>query len=273
MQKNKKGMAMKKAKKLGAGIGIIIIVIALYGVYRFLSGWTIRYRSELDDFFGEGNWEVISEETKKDRKDYVRRENIFGETSGQKKKVGFYREWDIQFENKDGEDEIWKLSTHTYVYNHERYSFFNPKRYSGKNALTLELMEISFAVVEEEVHNNIVKQGLTDEEAQCIYVDMSYRDGNPPPSFYDDLADEDWFNIEGVTAGNYLATDLYDFYLHIGVHEYRIEQLSEEEQDNVKDSLDDIAKRLLEAYGNNASFEINYDGYKVEYDDGEKVDS
>lgn len=266
----KKGMTMKKAKKLGVGIGVVLVVIILGGVYWFLGGWTIRYNSELDDFFGEGNWEVISEEIKKDRKDFTMRENLFGDTTGAKKEVGFYRDWYIQFENKDGEEEIWKISNHTYVHNHKKYGFFNSKRYSGKNALTLELMEISFAVVEDEVYEDIIKQGLTDEEAQCIYVNMSYQGGNPSPSFYDDLIEEDWFNIEDISAKNYLATDLYDFYLHIGVHDYKMEQLSEEEQDNVKDSLDNIAERLLEAYGDNASFEIRYDGYEVEYVDGQE---
>ena len=125
-------------------------------------------------------------------------------------------------------------------------------------------------VVEEEVHREIVREALTDEEANCIYVDMSYNDGNPPRTFYDKLAKESWFTIEGVTAENYLATDLYDFYLSIRIHDYRLEQLTKEEQENVVNSLENIEKRLLEKYGNNASFEISYGEYDVEYVDGVK---
>ena len=99
---------------------------------------------------------------------------------------------------------------------------------------------------------------------------MSYHNGNPPRSFYDDLAEQEWFNVEGVTAENYLATDLYDFYLYIGVHEYKMENLSEEERENVEDSLDDIEERLLDEFGDNASFEIHYNDFDVEYVDGEK---
>ena len=113
----------------------------------------------------------------------------------------------------------------------------------------MELMEISFSVVEEEVHKEIIKEGLTDAEAHCIYVTLSYNDGNPPRTFYDQLARESWFTIEGVTAENYLASDLYDFYLSIRIHDYRLEQLTKEEQENVVNSLDNIEKRLLEKYG------------------------
>ena len=148
---------------------------------------------------------------------------------------------------------------------------YSSKRFKARQALTQELMEISFAVVEEEVHNEIVKEGLTEAEAHCIYVNMSYHDGNPQRKFYDKLAKESWFNVGGVTAGNYLSSDLYDFYLIIRIHDYRLQQLSEEEQQNVINSLANIEKRLLETYGENASFEILHAEYTVKYADGVKL--
>ena len=119
-----------------------------------------------------------------------------------------------------------------------------------------------------EGEKEIVREGLTDEEANCIYVEMSYHDGNPPRSFYDKLAKEEWFTMEGVTAENYLATDLYDFYLIIRIHDYRLEQLSDKEQENVVNSLENIEKRLLEKYGEDASFQILYGEYNVKYEAG-----
>lgn len=261
---------MKNAKKIGITIAVIAALIGLFCLYWFLTGWPVLYRSRLNNFFGEGNWKVISEEAKKDRKDYTMHYNIFGEESGSKKEVGIYREWYILYENEAGEEEIWKLSTHAYEYNHKKYGIFNSSRYKRRQAFTLELMEISFNIIEEDVHKDIVSKGLSKEEADCIYVDMFYRGGNPPADFYDELAEQEWFNVDGITAENYLATDLYDFYLHIGVHEYKMDKLSEEEQENVEDSLEDIEERLLEEFGDNASFEIYYNGFDVEYVDGEK---
>ena len=60
--------------------------------------------------------------------------------------------------------------------------------------------------------------------------------------------------------------------MSIRIHDYRLEQLTKEEQENVVNSLDNIEKRLLEKYGNNASFEISYGEYDVEYVNGVKME-
>lgn len=261
---------MKKAKKIGITAAVIIGLIGLGVLYWFLSGWPICYRSRLNDFFGKGNWTVVSE-VNKSKREYMSRSRFSDGSFGAKIRMGiFYREWYILYENEDGEEVVWQISNQAYQYNHAQYGIFNSRRYRGRQALTLELMEISFAVIEEDIHNDIVKRYLSDEEAENVYVLMTYEGGNPPKSFYDDLADEPWFNIEGVTAENYLATDLYDFYLRIGVYDYDAENLSEEEKDNIMDGLEEIEERLLEEYGGDASFEIYFDGYKVEYVDGER---
>ena len=260
---------MKKAKQIGFGIFIIILTIGIFGVYWLLSDWTIRYRSELDDFFGKGNWEVVSEEVANSRV-YAVRNNSSWNTYGDGRPRMWYRNWNLLCNNGNGQGEVWKISNQTYRMNHDRYRMLSSKRYTAHQALVLELMEISFAVVEEEVHKEIVSEGLTDEEANCIYVDMSYHDGNPPRSFYDKLATESWFTIDGVAAENYLATDLYDFYLLIRIHDYRLEQLTKPEQEKVLNSLEKIEKRLLEKYGKNASFQILYKEFNVKYADGMK---
>lgn len=261
---------MKRAKQIGVSLIVIIFIAGIFVVYWLLGNWTIRYRSELNRFFGKGSWKVISEDVKRSRM-YTVRDNSSWKSYGQsERKAGFYREWNILCTNENGEEEVWKVSNHTYKINNDRYRIFSPKRYKAKQALTLELMEISFAVIEEEVHNEIVKEELTEEEAHCIYVNMSYHGGNPQRSFYDKLAKESWFTIDGATAENYLASELYDFYLLVRIHDYRLEQLSEQKQENVINSLENIEKRLLEKYGNHASFEILHDEYKVEYVDGVK---
>ena len=259
---------MKNVKLIGLGI---IAVIGILGVCWLFGDWTIRYRTRLDSFFGKGNWEVVSEDAEMERwKIYAIRSNSSWEGYGQNQHRRMYRSWNVLCENKDGEKEIWEMSNHAYKINQGRYKIYSPKRYRASQALTLELMEISFNVVEEEVHEEIIREGLTDAEANCIYVEMSYHDGNPPRSFYDKLAKEDWFTIEGIAAENYLATDLYDFYLIIRIHDYRLKQLSEKEQENVVNSLENIEKRLLEKYGENASFQILYGEYNVKYEDGVK---
>ena len=111
----------------------------------------------------------------------------------------------------------------------------------------------------------------TDDGADYIAAIEELKRNSVSREEYDKLAKESWFNVGGVTAGNYLSSDLYDFYLIIRIHDYRLQQLSEEEQQNVINSLANIEKRLLETYGENASFEILHAEYTVKYADGVKL--
>ena len=260
---------MKKLKKIGVGIGFLVF-IAILGCMNWLwNDWSIRYKSQLDRFFGKGNWEVVSDDLKY-TKVHITRQSLIGDYDGERERIGYYRVWNILCENGNGDEEIWEVSNGVYVANHKRYGFGNSKRYTGKQALTLELMDISFAVIEEEIYDEMMKAGLSEEEVECFNARISYHGGNPKPSFYSKLAKESWFTIEGVSAENYLASDLYDFYLDIKVFDYKFESLSEEEQENVKDCLEKIEERLLDKYGDDASFELYCGDYDVEYVDGEK---
>ena len=261
---------MKKLK----GILSICLIAALaagiiFAVHKF-NDWTFRYRAELDAFFCEGNWECISEETKESLlySEYISvRSNpaMSGEVPGK------FTNWDIKFTNRKGKEEIWTITDHALKINHDKYSWLSEKRYSNKQALTLELMDISFGLVGDEVFEEIILSELTEEEASCIEVIMTYEGGNPMPAFYDALAKEAWFSVNEVTAGDYLKSDLHDFYLYIRAHDYRLEKLSEKEQQNVLDSMEAIAEKLCDRYGEDASFEIYLDdAHKAEYQNGIK---
>lgn len=260
---------MNKIKTFGLIIAAVAVIAIFIAIDWLWGNWTIRYKTQLDQFFGEGNWEVVSDDSKQSRVYKVRVSSGY-DYDGTKSIPGTYREWDILCKNKQGQEEIWTISNHVYNINKQKHSIFSSKRYKERQVLILELMDISHIVVEEEVHKDIVEEILTPEEAHCIYVTLSYHGGNPKGSFYDKLAREPWFSVDKVTAENYLATDLHEFYLIFRIHDYRFRQLSEEEQENVLESLTEIEKRMLEQYGDNASFEIRYDDLDVEYVDGVK---
>lgn len=66
---------------------------------------------------------------------------------------------------------------------------------------------------------------------------------------------------------------MYDFYLYIRIFDYRLETLTEEEQQNLLATREKLEQRLLEEYGDNASFEMYFaDGNKSEYEYGKKVE-
>lgn len=245
---------MRKAKKIGILIAVIFIIAAVLGGTYYMQSWPLRFRGEFDQFFGKGNWELISSEAEISRMYKVYYHASDPLYSSERK--GTYHNWNIGFTNRDGEKEAWTITDHTLKINHDRRDWFDPMRYSTRQALTLELMDISFSVAAAEVSGDVLEAVLPLAEAECLEVDISYHDGNPPPEFYDQLAREPWFTANEVSVQDYLDTDLYDFYIKIHAHDYRVEKLTPQEQQHLMDSLKTIEQSLKDTYGDDVAYEI-----------------
>lgn len=260
---------MSKRKKI-AIIAILIIIIGLIiAIVIYMNNWLLRFSKELDKFFGEGNWEYTSNETKESRMfDERRRNSATGSTTYV---PGHYKNWEIEV-NRNNKKEYWVISNHAYKINHDKNWFLSPKLYSAKEALVLELMNISEEIVAEKVQEEIINDLYSEKEADCFDVALMYHGGNPEPNFYNELYKQDWFTASKVTAKDFLETDLHDFYLYIRIFDYRLEKLAEEEQQKLLATRENLERRLIEEYGDNASFEIYFaDGNKSEYKDGKLV--
>lgn len=258
---------MKKVKGFLAAVVLLVIIAGCVAGLLWFQNWPMRFKAEMDNFFGKGNWEYLSSEIKQSiiyEKYHRVRSNPLQSGNG----PGWYKNWYIAFENRYGEEEVWYITNHAYKINHDRYryEFFTGKRFSARQALGLELMEISFDMVGEEVMNEIILDVLTEEEASCMEISMSYEGGNPKPKVYSALLKEPWFKANEITAADYLATDIYDFHLYIRVHDYRLEKLTEEQQQNVLDSFEVIQDKLKETYGEDTAYEMFWgDGCTAEY--------
>ena len=112
------------------------------------------------------------------------------------------------------------------------------------------------ALAGEEVGQKVLGQVLPEEELSCLEVDISYHGGNPPPDFYDDLAEEEWFTAQKVSAACYLESDLYDFYISVRAHDYRVEKLEEGQRQHLLSSLEELCRALEKEYGDNAKYDI-----------------
>ena len=187
--------------------------------------------------------------------------SLSGETAGK------FHEWDIAFTNRDGEQELWTISDHTLKINNDEHWFpLDPERYTARQALGQELMEISFAVAGEQIHKDILQELLPEAEAGCITVDISFRGGWPEGKLYGQLLEEPWFNIQEVDAEQYLRSDLYDFFIDILAYNYRVDDLSEAEQQHLFSSLGDIEQALRDAYGEYVDYKIYLgEGFLAEY--------
>lgn len=262
---------MQKLKKIG-GIAIVLLIVAGgFMIYHYFQTWPLRFRSDLNAFFGSGNWEQVSSETKESMIYTVYHSSSDGLRSGER--AGKFHEWNLVFRNRYGEEELWTISDHTMKINHSDHMFLSSERYSAREALTLELMDLSLYAVGDQVKRELLAEILTEQELECLNVYISYRDGNPPPKFYSRLRQEDWFTVNQLSAADYLETDLYDFYLEIQAYDYKVEKLSAEEQSHLMGSLGRIEGILRNAYGEYADYEIYLgEGYRAEFS-GNRADA
>lgn len=259
---------MRKIKKNGIMAAVIVAVIAAIAVISILAyriwqnrqTWPDRFCEELNDFFGEGNWEWVSEETLKSSMFKERDIHIYYENSPQTDRMpGTYHVWNIAFTNRNGEKEIWALSDHAMLINHARNKSWSAGRFSPRQAFTQQLMGISMEVAQEEIKKEILYQLLPQQEADCLDVNISYHNGNPPPKMYDELIKQPWFKANQVMPSDYLNSSLYDFYIRILAHEYKVDKLTESERQHLMDSLGELEKMLKDTYGADIEYEIYLD--------------
>lgn len=259
---------MKNTKTYGIIFLVLIIIIFSFIMYYRNTDWPVKFKSELDHFFGEGNWKILSEKENNSILYNTYNYNILSNTYT-KNEPGKYKNWYIQFKSKNGETNIGKITNHTLKINNDKYWIFDSKRYSVKQAFILELMDISFNIVGKDVFDEFISSQLSENEADCIDVTISYYGGNPSPKFYDELFEQPWFTINNINAENFLSSDLYDFHISIKAHDYKVKKLSEEEQQHLFNNFETIQKNLVQKYNNNASFEIYFDKeHSVKYING-----
>ena len=256
---------MGRLKKIGTALKFILIAAGIGLIYYYFQTWPLRFHSELDAFFGKGNWEQVSSETKESMM-YTTYVSSRGTPHLSGEQPGKFHEWEIAFTNRDGETEVWMISDHTMRINQDKHWFLNPERYSAKQALTLELMDVSTSAVGEQLRREVLQKILPEQEAMCLDVYISYRDGNPPPRMYDQLRKEPWFTANSMTAADYLETDLYDFFIGILADDYRVKKLTVQEQQHLVNSLGEIERALREEYGEYADYDIYLgEGYAAEF--------
>ena len=260
---------MKEKKHSGWKLPLVILVLILAGFaagWYYMRTWPLRFHGELDQFFDAGNWKTVSEQTKESMmySDYI---IVRSAPSLSGERAGRFHEWDIAFTNQDGEQELWIVSDHTLKINNDEHWFpLDPERYTARQALGQELMELAFDMAGEQAQEDILGDILTDGERACLDVEISFRGGWPNGDLYTELLNEPWFNIQELDAEKFLQSDLYDFYVDVFAYDYRVDDLSEMEQEHLYRSLGDIEQALRAAFGDYVDYDIYLgEGYSAEY--------
>ena len=258
---------MSEQKNCGWIVPLVILVLIIAGLvagWFILRTWPLRFHRELDQFFGAGNWESVSEQAKHSMMYdlyIIRGTGLSGSTDGS------FHEWDIAFTNREGEPEIWTISDHTLkINNHDHWFPLDPGRYTAKQALGQELMELAFDMAGEEVLDETLSDILTESERASLEVEISFHGGRPDRKLYTQLLAEPWFNIQELDAEKFLQSDLCDFYVDVFAYDYRVDDLSEIEQEHLYRFLGDIEQALRDVFGDYADYEIYLgEGYSAEY--------
>ena len=259
---------MSEQKKHGWIIPVVILALIVAGFvagWFVLRAWPLRFHRELDQFFGAGNWESVSEETKRSM---MFDEYLAVRSTGYSDSVdGRFHEWNIAFTNREGETELWTISDHTLkINNHDHWFPLDPERYTARQALGQELMELAFDMAGEQAQEDILGDILTDGERACLDVEISFRGGWPNGDLYTELLNEPWFNIQELDAEKFLQSNLYDFYVDVFAYDYRVDDLGEMEQEHLYRSLGDIEQALRAAFGDYVDYDIYLgEGYSAEY--------
>lgn len=239
---------------------VILVAVFVFVGWYCLRSWPIRFHGTLDDFFGNGNWQTVSEETKGSI--IFKRWNALTK----REQEGKFHEWNIAFQNQAGETEVWTISDHTLKINHKENWFpLDADRYTARQALGQELLWIALDVAGEEVRTETLGTVLPEKELGCLAVDISFLDGLPDGAVYSRLLEEPWFNVRDANAERFLQSDQYSFYVDVFAHDYRVDDLSEAEQRHLYDSLSAIEQTLKNTYGAQVDYEIYLgDGYRSE---------
>lgn len=239
---------------------VILVAVFVFVGWYCLRSWPIRFHGTLDDFFGNGNWQTVSEETKGSI--IFKRWNALTK----REQEGKFHEWNIAFQNQAGETEVWTISDHTLKINHKENWFpLDADRYTARQALGQELLWIALDVAGEEVRTETLGTVLPEKELGCLAVDISFLDGLPDGAVYSRLLEEPWFNVRDANAERFLQSDQYSFYVDVFAHDYRVDDLSEAEQSHLYDSLGAIEQTLKNIYGAQVDYEIYLgEGYRSE---------
>ena len=259
---------MSEQKKHGWIIPVVILALIVAGFvagWFVLRTWPLRFHRDLDQFFGAGNWESVSEETKRSM---MFDEYLAVRGTGYSDSVdGRFHEWNIAFTNREGETELWTISDHTLkINNHDHWFPLDPERYTARRALGQELMELAFDMAGEQAQEDILGDILTDGERACLDVEISFRGGWPNGDLYTELLNEPWFNIQELDAEKFLQSNLYDFYVDVFAYDYRVDDLGEMEQEHLYRSLGDIEQALRAAFGDYVDYDIYLgERYSAEY--------
>lgn len=251
-------------------IVVYVVVFALAAFIYFLPSiirkdWPTAYKAEFDKFFGEGNWSVVSdeilEEIRADKPYY------FDDVLQGAKYHGEYQQWNIQYKDKDNNEHVWKITDIGQRSHNQHLLIFFPDYMSDKEALINEFVETAHYVAGEQVRDNVLEKVLSKEQSNSLDSYVFYMVYLPDSNLGEKLWEQDWFNIKTISAKDILQSELAESQIRILANKGRLLDLPVAQQQEVRESAEDIARRIEDEYGVNTTYEVIIDVDHKAYSD------
>ena len=229
-----------------------LVIGVILAAAQYMHIWPLRFRKDLDAYFGEGKWEWVSPDKMEDyRHDIYQR--VPNDSSSCLSDSGKHHIWYIAFQDPEGQRWMWRMTDHTYyVSMHHRGALGG---FSARDGMTAELMELSFRRGSLVLSQKILKDVLSQEELNCLRFEVSYRGGNPGRALYEQLRQEPWFDSGHLKE--YLNWDYHDFYLNIYPYNHRIDRLPEETREHLLGSLSQVESALQSSLGEYCDYKVH----------------
>ncbi|MGN0518708.1 MAG: hypothetical protein ACI4II_08315 [Acutalibacteraceae bacterium] len=240
---------ISNAIKLFMGVIFILLILVIYNListYFGSSNYPVRFKDELDNFFGEGNWECTNVE-KKTTSMFSDDEYYAGDYTLNSRRDGTYRVWTIQYVDSQGN------SCEDYISN---FTHFMHKT-SNKTVLAMELHEIALNHASDELERTIAKDIFTQDEIENYISIIRFGTVNrPETSYYKNLLHQDWFKIHHATPLSFLSQEGEVYTIDINLIMKNADTADKSDIEDVKEKATKFANLLVEAYGKYASFDL-----------------
>ena len=243
---------MSAVKKTAVYLLAALVIAGALGLLYYMNNWPLRFKNDLDLYFGEGNWQWISQDETEDYR-YNIYHRIPNNPAHVNPKPGRFRNWYIAFEDPQGEKWLWRMTDHVYKINmHHRGAVSG---FSARDGVTAELMDLSFRQGAMGISKKVLSPILSQEELNCLKVVVSYRGGNPGPSLFEKLRKQPWFRCGH--AKEFFTWDYHDFYLDIYPNNHRADRLAPEIRDHLLGSLGRIETDLQIYLGEYCDYKVH----------------
>lgn len=245
-------------KKKVTGILHIAVVLAIIGFIIYLciarGSYPIRFKENLNELLGEGNWTVMDKESK--TTSMLKEYSEYGDTNGD------YDKWYIAYKDENNSEQMLVLNNLTHKVSAQKRSIFSSKYVSDEKCFGMNIYDEMEYLSEQDVYNTILKTYFAEEDFKYQnpkYTGLSVRVSVDTVEvisndFYQDICDnKGGYYLPAFTSDALLTMEDITAYVTIKVQTCGKTQ---EEIAATDELVKELVSSLCDRYKEHATFEV-----------------